>query len=246
MRPMRLVLALAAVLCLAPTTASAGGKTPSFPDGEFFFVDKTSFDKITSEANIDQAFDEYCLAARVAYTDQESTPNRRVEFLIHSLGDIESETATRVDGTFVTVDLTLTVLYHPSVVAFEAPIFQQTIQPTCKLEGSVLKSGDKHKVTLSCDVGPNLSAFAIPPTTPAPLCGIATPPPFPCGPDITQAEMVATVASALGKKKVVKLDLVEGTLTVKHNGDPMPDGFPEDFITALACPTSSDAPPSED
>jgi hypothetical protein len=244
MRPLRLVLTLAVVVLLAPAALAGNGPPPVFPATEpFFFVDKTSFDKITSLANFDLPFNEYCLAGRAAYVDQQATPNRRVEFLFDSLGTIAEQSATKVEGTFefVTVDLTLTVWFFPTLVLGAGPLFTETITSICELEGEVSKAGERHKVRLDCNVGPELSAFTIPATMPAPICGAATPTPYPCGPDVTRDEVITSVDLALAKKKTIKLDLDQGSLLVKHSGEPMPP--PPGFTTTLTCPTSGDIIP---
>lgn len=225
MRPMRLVLALVAAL-LVPAALLAGKGPPPPLDGPFFFVDRVSFDKITSLANIDQAFDEFCLTGKAVYIDSSTTLNRRVEIEFRSLGVIESETEVKVDGTFTTVDLTLTVLAGPTTDM--PPLFgPSTISgANCELDGSLSKAGDRDRAVLDCNVGPNFADFGIPATVPDPFGGK----------DITQQEILATISFATAKKKAIKVDVRKGDIRFNHNGVPMPEGF----VSTLTCPTSSD------
>ena len=186
MRPTRLVLALVAVLGV-PAALLAGKGPPPPLDGPFFFVDKVSFDKITSLANVDQAFDEFCLAGRAVFIDSTTTLNRRVEIDFASLGSIEKENAEKVDGLFTTVDVTLTVYDGPTnldVILFGP---STVVDADCRLEGSLRKAGDQDRASLLCDLGPNLSAFG----------------------KISE-DVLATITFALGKKKTIKVDVPKG------------------------------------
>jgi hypothetical protein len=235
MRPTRLLpVALAAVMSLLPAVALAGGPPPGL-NGPFLFVDQESFDKISSLANIDQAFNEICLAGYVAYVDAHNTLNRRVEILFDSLGTISKESDTKVDGEFLgAINLTVNIFSGPSSNASVHPLLYSTgvINPPCTLEGSVRKSGLVDRAILSCELGANLSSLGIPESVPNPF---PLPPALP-GPDITQQEMIDSIAFALAKKKRVKLDVKTGRLRINHSGEEMPEGF----NSLLACLTSSD------
>jgi hypothetical protein len=219
---MRLAFALAAVLILAPAAAFAGkgggggGSSGTFPAGDYFFVDKVSFDKIKSLAVIDQVFDEFCINAIAVYLDTTSTLNRRVEFEFHSLGTIERESSSKVDGLFTTVDLRLTVFDGPETT--NATLFDSTVSGApCELDGRMTKAGEQLKATLQCELGPNLAAKGVVPQT-----------------------VLDSIAFALGKKKSIRIDVSSGDFRINHNGievDPVQAGL--DF-SMLDCPTSSD------
>ncbi len=229
MRPMKfLPVALAALTSLLPAVALAGNGPPPGVNGPFFFVDREAFDKITSLANIDQTFNEICLAGYAAYVDQSNTLPRRVEVLFDSLGTISKESDTKVEGAFVNIDLTVNVYAGASTI--HPVLFSSgTINPPCELTGSVRKSGDVDRANLTCELGPNLASLGIPATVPDPFGG----------PDITQQSIIDSIEFALAKKKPIKLDVSSGRLRINHIGEEMPEGF----NSLLACETTSDNPP---
>lgn len=214
MRPMRPVLALVVVL-LAPAALLAGTSgPPPPPDGPFFFVDQKSFDKITSLANIDQAFNEFCLAGRAVFIDASTTLNHRVEIGFSSLGSIDKESSSKVDGLFTTVNLTLTVYDGPSPTTANVLFDGAILGADCKLDGSLLKEGNADRVQLNCDVGANLSDFG----------------------KLSQ-EVLDSITFATAKKKTISVNVKTGKLSINHVGVPMPEGF----NSTLVCPTSSDS-----
>jgi hypothetical protein len=224
MRPSRLVLTLAAALLLAPLSASAGkgggggGGKGTFPEGEYFYIDRVSVDKIKSLAVIDQAFDEFCLTALIVFLDTTTTLNHRVEFIFHSLGDIEKESDSTVDGVFTSVDLTLNVYSGPETT--DTLLFSNTVTSFCELDARLTKAGQRLKALLECELGPNLVNM-----------GVTLP---------DTDGILDSVAFALAKKKSVKIDIDTGDFRVFNNGievNPVADGL--DF-TRLSCPTSSD------
>jgi hypothetical protein len=213
MRPMRPALALLAAL-LVPAVSFAGKGPPPPPDGPFFFVDQKSFDKLTSLANIDQAFDEFCLAGRAVFIDASTTLNHRVEIEFSSLGSIanQSPSGDRIDGLFTTVNLTLTVFDGPLNTA--NVIFDSTILGAdCKLDGSLQQAGNKDRASLNCDVGVNLSDFGKVPE-----------------------DVVNSVVFATAKKKTISVKPKKGTLRITHQGVTNPNSD----TSTLVCPTSSD------
>jgi len=224
MRPMRLAFALAAVLLLAPSAALAGkgggggGGPGSFPAGDFFFVDKVSFDKLKSLAVIDQTFNEFCLTGLAVFLDTTTTLNRRVEFQFLSLGTIEKETDDKVSGLFTSVDLTLTVWNGPETTPPSTIIFgPTTVSGVCELDGRMSKAGAQLKATLDCELGPNLAVKGVVP-----------------------ADVLSSISVALGKKKSIKIDVSSGDFRINNSGievDPVLDGL--DF-SSLECLTSSD------
>jgi len=225
MRPMRPVLALLAVL-LAPA-ASLAGKVV-LPVGPFFFVDQKSFDKLTSLSNIDQTFQEYCLSGLAVFIDASSTLNRRVEIGFSSLGTIEKQNSSKVEGLFTSVTLTLTVYDGPSTIF---PILFGTstiVDADCSLDGSLLKEGDADRVQMDCNVGPNLADFGIPATVIDPLTGQP----------VTQQSILDSITFATAKKKTIRVNVKKGTILINHVGIPNPNSS----TSTLVCPTSSDNP----
>jgi hypothetical protein len=229
MRPTRPLLTLAALLLLAPLAASAGKGPPpppadTFPDGDYFFVDQLSFDKIKSHAAIDQQFDEFCLAGLMVHLDPTTTLNHRVEFQFTSLGTIAKQSDDKVQGIFTSVDLRVTVFDGPENINNQ--LFSSTVMGApCELEGRMTKVGlddddnvvGRLKATLECELGPNLSAMGV----------IADP-------------ELSSIHEALLKRKNVKIDIETGDFRLKNNGirnDPGESGL--DF-TAVPCFTSSD------
>jgi hypothetical protein len=228
MRPTRPLLTLAALL-LAPLAASAGKGPPpppadTFPDGEYFFVDQVSFDKIKSHAAIDQQFDEFCLAGLMVHLDPTTTLNHRVEFQFTSLGAIGKQSDDKVEGIFTSVDLRITVFDGPENLS--NVLFSNTVVGApCELEGRMTKVGlddddnvvGRLKATLECELGPNLSAMG----------AIADP-------------ELSSIHQALLRRKNVKIDIESGDFRLRNNGirvDPDESGL--DF-SAVPCFTSSD------
>ena len=228
MRPTRLVLTLVALLLLSPAAALAGKVPPppddTFPDGDYFFLDRVSSDKIKSIAAIDQAFNEFCLTGLMVHLDPTTTLNHRVEFEFHSLGTIEKQGDDKVDGLFTSVDLRVTVYDGPETT--NVMLFDNTvIGAPCELDGKLSKVGlddddnvvGKIKATLVCELGPSLSAMG----------------------KIADTEL-SSIREALLKRRNVKIDIEDGDFRLNHNGfrvDPVESGL--DF-TALSCPTSGD------
>jgi hypothetical protein len=213
MRPMRPALALVAALLL-PAVSFAGKGPPPAPDGPFFFVDKKSFDKLTSLANIDQAFQEFCLAGRAVFIDASSTLNRRVEIGFSSLGTIDNQSPSgdRIDGLFTVVNLTLTVFDGPENTA--GILFDGAIPGAdCKLDGSLQQAGAKDRVSLDCDVGVNLSDFGKIPD-----------------------DVINSIVFATAKKKTIKVNPKKGTLQIAHLGVTNPNAE----TSTLVCPTTGD------
>ena len=214
MRPMRPALALVAAL-LVPAVSFAGKGPPPAPDGPFFFVDQKSFDKLTSLANIDQAFQEFCLAGLAVFIDASTTLNRRVEIAYSSLGTIDNQSPSgdRIDGLFIVVDLTLTVFDGPENTA--NVIFAGAIPGAdCNLSGSLQQAGAKDRANLSCDVGVNLSDFGQIPE-----------------------DILNSIVFATAKKKTISVNVKNGGLRINHVGTTNPN--PE--TSTLVCPTTGDS-----
>lgn len=242
MRPTRFLLFLVALLLLAPVSALAGkggGGTGVLLDdpveGDYFFVDKVSFDKIKSLASVDQNAGEICVNAIATYVDVTTTLNRRVEVEFISTGTIEKEGPGKVDGLFTSVDLTFTVWNSPENVPPAAIMFTSTVVGApCELEAKLGKVGvdqgkdpgvgddeliGQIKADLVCDLGPDLSVLG----------------------KMTDS-VRDSIAFALDKKKSIKIKIPTGDLQVNHKGervDPVESGL--DFLM-LSC---EPAPPPE-
>jgi hypothetical protein len=228
MRPTRLVLFLAALLLLAPVSALAGkgggGGGGAFlddpVDGDYFFLDKVSADKIKSVATVDSKADRFCLNGIATYLDTSVTLNRRVEFEFFSDGDIEKSGPGKVDGLFTSSSLKLDVYAGPSNVLFPI-IFTSTLDPApCELDAKLSKIGEDDdgnptgsiKADLVCDLGPFLDTMGAP------------------------EEIANNVAFALDKKKSIRFRLTTGDFRINHNGfrvDPIADGL--DFSMLDSC-----------
>jgi hypothetical protein len=107
-----------------------------------------------SLANIDSSAGQFCLAGLVRGTDP--GPNREVRFEYRSQGTIKQATAKRATGDFDTVDLTLTI--EDSSGTLFGPT---TLSSACSLRGKVLKTGEKSRVRVKCDLGEFFSAFGL-------------------------------------------------------------------------------------
>ena len=149
MRPTRFLLFLVALLLLAPVSALAGkggGGTGVLLDdpveGDYFFVDKISFDKLKSLASVDQKAGEICVNGIATFIDTTTTLNRRVEVEFISIGDIDKQGPGKVDGLFTSVDLTFTVWNAPENLPPSAIIFTSTVlDAPCELEAKLGKIG---------------------------------------------------------------------------------------------------------
>lgn len=235
MRPSRLVLFLAALLLLAPVSALAGkgGGTGVLLDdpveGDYFFLDKISFDKIKSTATIDQKAGEFCINAIATYLDVTTTLNRRVEVEFFSVGDIEKQGPGKVDGLFTSVDLTFTVWDGPENTPPSAIIFTSTlVDAPCELDAKLSKVGldqgddpgvsddeliGQIKADLVCDLGPFLSSLGK-----------------------VSEDVLESISDALAKKKTIRIKLQTGDFQVNHKGfrvDPVADGY--DFSAITDC-----------
>lgn len=227
MRPMRIALALAALLLLAPGASLAGkgggGGGGGSIEGIFYYADKTAFDQIISVANIQQPFD-FCFAMRIQGTANIFTPNRRVVIEASSLGTIAKQSSNKVVGSFGSVDLLLRVRRGATENATTSPvIFAGTVTSFCSLEAQVTKGGAMDKASLWCDLGPEFAAFDIPDFTPDPFGG----------PDIPRQDILAAIEHVFAKKKAYKLDTEKGSLGVKHVGNEVI--VPDEYMTSLDC-----------
>jgi hypothetical protein len=235
MRPTRFLLFLAALLLLAPVSALAGkggGGTGVLLDdpveGDYFFVDKISFDKIKSLASLDQKANEFCLNGIATYLDTTITLNRRVEVEFLSIGTIEKQGPGKVDGLFTSVDLTFTVWNAPENVPPAAVIFTSTVlDAPCELDAKLSKVGldqgkdpgvsddeliGQIKADLVCDLGPDLSVLGK-----------------------VSGDVLDSIDVALDKKKSIRIRIQTGDFRINHNGyrvDPIESGL--DFL-ALSC-----------
>lgn len=237
MRPSRLVLFLAALLLFAPVSALAGKVPPGETgvvlddpvEGDYFFFDKVSFDKIKSAVRIDQELGEFCINAIATYIDTTVTLNHRVEVSFFSIGDIEKQGPGKVDGVFPSVDLTVTVWdtpenQPPSEVVFTSTVFDAPCELDAKLNKVGTDFGDDPdpddddvvgmiKADLVCDLGPFLAALGK-----------------------TSEEIRENIADALAKKKSIKIKVQTGDLQIHHKGfrvDPVADGY--DFSAITGC-----------
>ena len=234
MRPTRLVLFLAALLLLAPVSALAGkggggGGGGAFLDdpveGDYFFLDKVSADKIKSIASVDQKAGEFCVNGLATYLDTSVTLNRRVEIFFSSTGDIEKQGPGKVDGLFTSSALTINVYAGPSLLF--PVIFTATLDPApCEFDAKLGKIGEDDdgnptgniKADMVCD----LSGFI------ADVLGQK-------GGNV----IVDSLSFALDKKKSIRLRVQTGDFRINHNGfrvDPVADGLDYSRLTACAPP----------
>jgi hypothetical protein len=226
MRPTRLAVALAVLAWLAPAAALAGNGPPPGINGQFFYVDSRAissdaseaFDKVVSFANIDQGLNAFCLAGRIVYIDTTTTFNRRVQLEYSSLGTIAKATESKVVGLFTSVDLTLTIRSGPSSVH---PILfgPSTITSACSLDGNVFRFAERDRVMLSCDVGPNFSAFGLP------------------DPDPNMPSLTSSIAFAFAKRRALKVNVPKGSIKLTHVGI-VPSVDPPTGFDPLVCDTS--------
>jgi hypothetical protein len=237
------LLFLVALLLLAPVSALAGkggGGTGVLLDdpvqGDYFFVDKVSFDKIKSLASVDQKAGEICVNAIAAYIDTTTNLNRRVEIEFISTGTIDKQGPGKVDGLFDQVDLEVTVWGAPENIPPAEIIFANTVvDAPCELEAKLGKVGldqgkdpgvgddeliGQIKADLVCDLGPDLSV----------LCKMTD-------------SVRDSIATALDKKKSIKIKVQTGDLQVNHKGervDPVESGL---NFAMLSCETEPPPPP---
>jgi hypothetical protein len=247
MRPTRLVLFLAALLLLAPVSALAGkggggGGTGVVLDdpveGDYFFLDKVSADKIKSIASLDQKAGEFCVNGLANYLDTSVTLNRRVEIFFSSTGSIEKQGPGKVDGLFTTSALTINVYAGPTLLF--PIIFTATLDPApCEFDAKLSKIGldqgndpgvddDELIGHIKADLVCDLSAF---------IAGVLGQK----GGDV----IVDSLAFALDKKKSIKLRVQTGDFRINHNGfrvDPVAEDL--DFSRLTAC-TAPPPPPPE-
>jgi hypothetical protein len=246
MRPTRFLLFLVALLLLAPVSALAGkgggGGTGVVLDdpveGDYFFVDKISFDRLKSLASVDQKANEICVNGIATFVDTTTTLNRRVEVEFISTGTIEKQGPGKVDGLFTSVDLTFNVWNAPEnqppfVVIFTSTVLDAPCVFDAKLGKIGLDQGKEPEVDddeligqlkadLVCDLGPDLSVLGKVPE------GI-----------------LDSIGVALDKKKSIKIRINTGDFQVNHKGervDPVETGL--DF-SMLSCDPAPPPPPPE-
>lgn len=234
MRPTRLVLFLAALLLLAPVSALAGkggGGTGVLLDdpveGDYFFLDKVSADRIKSLASIDQKAGEFCINGIATFIDTTTTLNRRVEFEFFSIGDIEKQGPGKLDGLFTSVELRLSVYDGPETT--NEFLFDSTVVGApCVLDAKLGKIGldqgkdpgvaddeliGQIKADLVCELGPLLSVMGT-----------------------LSEDLLDTISFALGKKKSIRIRVETGDFEISHRGvrvDPIADGL--DFAMLDSC-----------
>jgi hypothetical protein len=240
MRPMRLVLLAAALPLLAPVSAFAGKGPPPPPEegivlddpleGDYFFHDKLSIDKLKTFVSIDQKGGDICVNGLALSLDVTQTLNRRVEWEFLSFGTIDKQGPGKLQGIFTSVELRLTIFDGPETtnnIVFESVVTDAPCEFDAKLQkvGFDFDPDVDHvvgsiKATLVCELGPNLLVKG----------------------KLSEAQL-SNIAVAFGGKKNIKLKLSTGDLRINHNGfrvDPVEDGL--DF-TGLDCLTNVPPPP---
>jgi hypothetical protein len=238
MRPMSLVLVLAAALPLLAPISAFAGKPPPPPEegvvlddpleGDYFFHDKLSIDRLKSFVSIDQKGGDVCVNGLALSLDVTQTLNRRVEWEFLSFGTIDKQGAGKLQGLFPSVELRLTIYDGPELtddIVFESVV---TDAP-CELDAKLNKVGfdfdednvvGNIKATLVCELGENLFVKG----------------------KLSEAQL-SNIAVAFGGKKNIKLKLSTGDLRINHNGfrvDPVEDAL--DF-TGVDCVTNVPPPP---
>jgi hypothetical protein len=169
-------------------------------------VDVANFEKNQTLLDVDTATGSFCLAGRAVGVDGTVSFNRRVVFTYRSLGTITKATDKKVNGEFLNVELRLTIDELCPEDPVNCPVprneFDGVITTGCRLKGSLQKEGDAAKAKLQCDVGENLSAFGLPPST--------------------QQNLVENVTDAFTKRKNLKVNTKKGKIRFTHRGEPAP------------------------
>jgi hypothetical protein len=175
--------------------------------GNYSFEDKSG-DPNTSFLSIDTPQGLMCVAGQVVDFDRLALPfNRSVTLTYESNGTITKETdKTVVGGEFLTVSVSLVIVNEVSE-AQGGPVNEYEGQATadCVLAARLLKSGERDKVKLRCDLGANLAGF-LPPLT---------------------SSLLENVHNAYGRGKRARIDTKSGKLKILHHGDPA-DSVPID------------------
>jgi hypothetical protein len=251
MRPMSLVLVLAASLpLLAPVSAFAGTKPPPDPEGvelddpvegDYFFIDKIATDRLKTVVSIDQKAGEICINSLLVQLDTTRTLNRRVEFFILARGDIGQQGPGRLQGEFVSPPIeSLTLFIYDGPENTAGLLFETTLAPApCEISGVKLnKIGTDFdedpdelvgtfKAKLSCEFGEELIELIDPKTK---------------GAD----ELVDILRQAIRNRKTIRLKVPTGDFRVTHNGirvDPDLDADALDFSLLTGCAPPPPPPP---
>ncbi len=226
MRPMKFVLALAAVAALLPAASLAQPVSCAEQDG-FLFVDRKSFEFNTSCSVAEGT--SYCLSGRANPIDATVTPNRLVEFDWFSNGSVTKSSESATKGEFSTVTLTLTVFEIRGPADGNNCTLWQSVPADfpCKLRGRTKKSNTEARVRLVCDLGEDLSSLV-----PAPGFGPLDDPPVsrPTSPQT----VLESVESAFLERKTTKLQVEKGRLKIIQRGE----SAPTDFNNGLLCPAA--------
>lgn len=248
MRPMSLVLVLAAALpLLAPVSAFAGTPPPPTEgivlddpvEGDYFFVDKTSTDRLKTIVSIDQKANEICVTSLLVQLDTTRTLNRRIEFYITARGDIGRQGPGKLDSLFVSPPIeSLALFIYDGPESTNGIVFENTLAPApCEISGIKLnKIGTDFDETpdeligtlkgkVACEFGEDLIDLID-----SKVKG--------------RDELVDILRQAIGNRKSIKLKIPTGDFKYTHNGDrvdPVADGL--DFSLLTGCSPPPPPPP---
>jgi hypothetical protein len=168
--------------------------------GNYSFDDKSG-DTNSSFLGIDTPQGLICVAGQVVDFDRLALPfNRSVTFSYESNGTITKETDKTVRGEFPTTVLVSLVIVNERSEAEGGPLTEYDGQVTadCVLEARLVKSGERDKVKLRCDLGEDLAGFS-PPLT---------------------SSLIENVDNAYGHGRRARVDTKKGKLKIPHIGDP--------------------------
>jgi hypothetical protein len=243
MRPMSLVLVLAAALpLLAPVSAFAGTPPPPPPEGfvpddpvegDYFFIDKIATDRLKTVVTVDQKAGEICVSGLLVQLDTTRTLNRRVEFLFTARGDIGRQRAGRLEGEFVSPPIeSLTLFIYGGPENIDEVVFENTLAPApCEITAKLNKIGTDFdedpddlvgtlKGKLVCEFGEELIDLIDPKTK-------------------GSEELIDILRQAFDRRKTMRLKIPTGELRLNQNGvrvDPTEKGLDFSLITGCSPP----------
>jgi hypothetical protein len=239
MRPMSLVLVLAAALALlAPVSAFAGTKPPPPEEGielddplegDYFFIDRIATDRVKTVVSIDQKAGEICLNGLIVALDTTRTLNRRVEFYWLAIGSIGRQGPGKLQGEFMSPPIeSFDTFVYDGPENTNGIVYENLRSPApCEVSGVKLnKVGFDNdidhvigslKLRLECELGENLDLSPK---------------------DMLTPELIGIFTEAFRNKKTLRLKVPKGEFRASLNGvrvDPALDQDALDFSLLTAC-----------